>query len=74
MKLGTLVKCRYQPRCRISNNKVVTMEYFIKNEIGITIGKNGKNFLVMFPQFNGYTHELSLKVLEKLTVIREKNE
>jgi len=71
MKPGDLVRCTWQPRGKLVNNKVLPMKYFIRGEIGVIIGKNSDRMLVMFPQFNGYVHELSTSVLEEINDIKD---
>ena len=67
MKLGDLVRCKFQPGSSGYNTKtgcMKPMRYHIKGEFGIIVGKRDElSGLVYFPKF-AYQHVLAWGALE----------
>ena len=65
MKVGSLVRCLFQPRTsKVQHGICLPMIHTIKGELGIIlkVRSNGSS-KVLFPQF-GYEHNLSNSALE----------
>jgi hypothetical protein len=73
MKVGDIVKCKFQPKSSGYDTKTGCMKpmlYHIKEELGIFIGVRDKHAgIVFFPQFN-YQHYISFKSLEVISESR----
>lgn len=67
VKVGDIVRCKFQPSSSRYNTKTGCMEpmlYHIKEELGIFMGARDKHSgIVFFPQFN-YQHYIAFKSLE----------
>lgn len=78
MKVGDLVRCIWQPGTTSYDpvkKCVLPMTYTIKGELGLIVGifyprrweRNATPlYRIAFPQFGGYTHELSHRAFEVL--------
>ena len=67
MKVGYIVRCKFQPSSSGYNTKtgcLKPMLYHIEEELGILIGARDKHSgIVFFPQFN-YQHYIAYRSLE----------
>jgi len=65
MKRGDLVRCIWQPGAAgVRAESVIPMRHIIKDKLGLIICVKKHRSLIMFPQFNGYTHWLSYSAFE----------
>ena len=73
MKVGDLVRCKFQPRSGgydLATNRLLPMEHIIENQLGIIVKEDDRyrdtpRFRVLFTHF-GYEHTLVQTVLESL--------
>tara|TARA_R110000765_G_scaffold247319_1_gene349268 strand:+ start:577 stop:834 length:258 start_codon:yes stop_codon:yes gene_type:complete len=67
VKVGNLVRCKFQPMSSGYNTKTGCMKpmlYHIKEEVGLVIGERDElSVIVYFPKF-AYEHTISRKSLE----------
>jgi hypothetical protein len=67
MNIGDLVMCTFQPSSAGVDKKTdccIPMKHTIKGEVGIIESITKPHYLIMFPQFSGYTHNLSSNAFE----------
>jgi hypothetical protein len=73
MKLGSLVRCNFQPSSRgydTSNGCMKPMPHHIKGEFGIITGRRDElSVIVYFPKFS-YEHTLAHRALEVINESR----
>tara|TARA_R110000744_G_scaffold198114_1_gene317338 strand:- start:423 stop:665 length:243 start_codon:yes stop_codon:yes gene_type:complete len=72
-KVGDLIVCNFQPGVAVvKKDRCLPMKHTIKGEIGIVVGYRHSvhgeksDYKVSFPQFQGYTHTLSISALNKI--------
>ena len=74
MKVGSLVKCLFQPGSRGYDDKTTSMMpmlHHIKGELGIyTNHRDDGSGVVLFPQFGGYEHIIAWSALEVISESR----
>ena len=67
MKVGDLIRCVWQPGASGVDEKterVLPMQYTIKDEFGFIVGSKDHRYDIMFPHLDGYTHWLSSNAFE----------
>lgn len=71
MKVGSLVKCLFQPRSsRVQHGVCLPMPHIIKGELGIYARhRDASSGVVLFPQF-GYEHVIAWSSLEIISESR----
>ena len=73
MKVGELVRCKFQPGSSGYDTKTGCMKpmlHHIKDELGLIIGKRDElSGVVYFPKFE-YTHTISWRALEVISASR----